>query len=254
VDTVGRRFHVEWDPAAPVTPLDQLVFFCQFPAAGGLYSKWVADCPLRYTSPNAPSQKDLLGTWVLSSLSGAWRYAHVTALRGDRVNPEGLGMAKVVSEDSLRRAFEDQDGTAMAAWQTEALLRTYAPALEQPWIADLDVTVKPIYGHQEGAELGYNPHKPGHPSHAYHTVFLRTLRVALDGRLIKSGGQTTLRLTSHHAEASHIQSVLSKLSLFLSGLINAAEQLQSEERWRRIWRRILEPYRLPAAACLAPSG
>jgi hypothetical protein len=42
------------------------------------------------------------------------------------------------------------------------------------------VTVKPIYGHQEGAERGYNPHKPGRPSHAYHTVFLRTLRVALD--------------------------------------------------------------------------
>jgi hypothetical protein len=52
--------------------------------------------------------------------------------------------------------------------------------LEQPWIADLDVTVKPIYGHQEGAVIGYNPHKPGRPSHAYHTVFLRTLRVALD--------------------------------------------------------------------------
>ena len=180
VDTVGRRFQVEWDPAAPVTPLGQLVFFCQFLAAGGLYTKWVAECPLRYTSPNARSLKDLLGTWVLASLSGAWRYAHVTALRGDRVNPQGLGMEKVVSEDSLRRAFQDQDGTEIATWQTEALRRTYAPALEQPWIADLDVTVKPIYGHQEGAELGYNPHKPGRPSHAYHTVFLRTLRVALD--------------------------------------------------------------------------
>ena len=102
------------------------------------------------------------------------------ALCGDRLNPHGLGMEKVVSEDSLRQAFANQDGTALAAWQTEALLGTYAPALDQPWIADLDVTVKPIYGHQEGAELGYNPHKPGRPSHAYYTVFLRTLRVALD--------------------------------------------------------------------------
>ncbi|HEY3853421.1 MAG TPA: transposase, partial [Verrucomicrobiae bacterium] len=76
----------------------------------GLYSKWVAECPLRYTSPNAPTLKDLLGTWVLASLSGAWRYAHVTALRGDRVNPQGLGMEKVVSEDSLRRAFSRSGG------------------------------------------------------------------------------------------------------------------------------------------------
>ncbi len=73
VDTVGRRFHVEWEPQAPVTPLGQLVFFCQFLAAGGLYSQWIAECPLRYESPNAPAVKDVLGTWVLATLSGAWR-------------------------------------------------------------------------------------------------------------------------------------------------------------------------------------
>lgn len=480
VDTVGRRFHVEWDPLAPVTPLGQLVFFVQFLAASGLYAKWVAECPLRYRSPNAPAVADVLGTTALAILSGACRYAHVTALRGDRVNPKGLGMEKVVSEDSLRRAFQEADAPAVAAWQTGALLATYAPALEQPWIADLDVTVKPIYGHQEGAEVGYNPRKPGRPSHAYHTVFLRTLRVALDvevrsgkehaaahglenfwrvwdrltpkqrpwlacgdiaygnerwmgqceerlqsylfrqretkgvkqlirmlerqggwqtvadgwegcegplklngwtrqrravvfrrakpgaassseipllerggvevaagpdyeyvilvtnlketletllhlyrqradmenaydelknqwgwggfttrdllrcqiaarnvaliynwwslfvrcadpqrareaitsrplllcsvGRLITSGGQTTLRLTSNHAEAAQAQELLTNVSLFLSGLINAAEQLDGPERWRRIWSRILEPYRQPAVAALGPSG
>ena len=480
VDTVGRRVHVEWDPCAPVTPLGQLVFFCQFLAASGLYSKWIANCPLHYTSPNAPTVRDVLGTAVLGILSGACRYAHVTALRGDQVNPQGLGMDKVVSEDSLRRAFEDEDAIALAQWQTQALLETYAPALEQPWIADLDVTIKPIYGHQEGADLGYNPHKPGRPSHAYHTVFLRTLRVALDvevrsgkehaaahglenlwrlwdrltpaqrawlvcgdanfgnermmsecesrqqnylfrqrstkgvkqlvrmleregrwqpirdewegcegelqlsgwtrkrravvfrrriqrqenpgsiplleqggvqvrsepiyeyvvlvtnlkenlltllhlyrqradvenaydelknqwgwggfttkdllrcqiaartvaqvynwwslfvrcadpdrareaitsrplllfsvGRIIKSGGQTTLRITSNHAQAAQAQELLTKLSLFLSGLNNTAEQLDPLQRWSRIWRRILEPYTRPATALLGASG
>src|SRR5205085_5607973 len=180
VDTIAHRYHVEWDPLAPVTPLGQLVFFCQFLSMSGLYSKWVGRCPLVYSSPNAPGVADVLGTSVLAILSGACRYAHVTALRGDKVNPRGLGMERVVSEDSLRRAFQDQAAEGLASWQREALLATYAPALEQPWIADLDVTIKPIYGHQEGAELGYNPHKPGRPSHAYHTVFMRTLRLALD--------------------------------------------------------------------------
>lgn len=481
VDTVGHRFHVEWDPEAPVTPLGQLVFFCQFLAAGGLYSPWVRECPLSYSSPNAPAVQDVLGTWVLGTLAGAWRYSHVTAIRGDQVNSQGLGMEKVVSEDSLRRAFQDEEAEPLERWQTEALLRTYAPALEQPWIADLDVTVKPIYGHQEGAEVGYNPHKPGRPSHAYHTIFLRTLRVALDvevhsgkehaavyglthlwkvwdrltpsqrpwllcgdanygnqrmmaeceehkqkylfrqrstpkvqqllrllerqggwqglaegwegnegqlqltgwtrkrrtvvlrrkqeegagsqealpllageglqvvsgphyesvvlvtdleenlltlmhlyrqradvenaydelknqwgwggfttrdllrcqiaarmvalvynwwnlfvrcaqperareaitsrplllhavGRVVQSGRQTVLRLTSHHAEAPEVQKLLTQLSAFLSGLLNAAEQLKPQERWKRIWHRILEPFRPPAAALLAPSG
>ena len=92
------------------------------------------------------------------------------------------------------------------------------------------------------------------PERAREAITSRPLLLHAVGRLVKSGGQTTLRLTSQHAEASHIQNVLSKLSLFLSGLSNAAEQLQPEERWRRIWRRILEPYRRPTAAWLAPSG
>jgi len=47
---------------------------------------------------------------------------------------------------------------------------------------------------------------------------------------------------------------LTNLSLFLSGLNNTAEQLDAAERWRRIWRRILEPYLQPAVALLPESG
>ena len=36
--------------------------------------------------------------------------------------------------------------------------------LDKPWVLDIDATVKPLYGRQEGAELGYNPAKPGRPS------------------------------------------------------------------------------------------
>jgi hypothetical protein len=80
----------------------------------------------------------------------------------------------------VRRAFADADLQACATWQRGALQQTWQPALRHPWILDLDVTVKPIYGKQEGAEVGYNPHKPGRPSHTYHTLFLRHLRLVLD--------------------------------------------------------------------------
>ena len=43
----------------------------------------------------------------------------------------------------------------------------------------MDSTVKTLYGHQEGAEIGYNPAKPGRPSHAYHTYMLSSLRLVL---------------------------------------------------------------------------
>ena len=54
-----------------------------------------------------------------------------------------------------------------------------APLLDEPWVLDVDTTIKPPYGEQEGAELGYNPHKPGRPSHCYHTYMLSNLRLVL---------------------------------------------------------------------------
>src|SRR6185369_11373998 len=95
LDTHGGRFHVEWDPQAPVTPLGQLVFFSQFLATAGLFRDWVQTCPLAQTSNNAPLIGDLLGTIMLAILCGQHRYAHVTALRADSVNPQGLGMSRV---------------------------------------------------------------------------------------------------------------------------------------------------------------
>ena len=180
VDTHGRRFHVEWDPDAPVTPLGQVVFFSQFLATAGLFRDWVNGCPLQFSSNNAPELTNLLGTITLAILAGQHRYSHVTGLRADTVNPAGLGMTKVCSEDSVRRAFAAADPQACAAWQNQALRQSWLPALRHAWIMDLDATVKPLYGHQEGAEKGYNPHKPGRPSHVYHSFFVRGLRLVLD--------------------------------------------------------------------------
>ena len=86
-DTFGGRVHVEWDAAEPVTPLGQLPFFVEYLKQGGLFDGWVADCPLSFTSPNAPRKRDVLGTLLLSVLAGHQRYAHITALRCDPVNP-----------------------------------------------------------------------------------------------------------------------------------------------------------------------
>jgi hypothetical protein len=39
--------------------------------------------------------------------------------------------------------------------------------------------VKTLYGHQEDAEVGDNPDKPGRRSHAYHADMLSSLRLVL---------------------------------------------------------------------------
>jgi hypothetical protein len=68
---------------------------------GNLFDPWVEECPLQFISPNAPSNRDILGTLLLSVLAGHNRYAHITALRCDGVNPGLLGIDKIVSEDSM---------------------------------------------------------------------------------------------------------------------------------------------------------
>ena len=60
-----------------------LAYFIEFLTLTGLWSGWQDRCPLFYTSPNAPSQADVLGTWMLSILSGHRRYSHVTTIRCD---------------------------------------------------------------------------------------------------------------------------------------------------------------------------
>jgi hypothetical protein len=178
-DTFAGRIHIEWDAAAPVTPFGQLPFFIDYLKQAGLFDAWVADCPLSLTSPNAPKKRDLLGTVLLSVLAGHRRYAHITALRCDPVNPPLLGMGKVCSEDAVRRGLAKIDETKGLAWLQNHLDYCSTPLLSEPWVLDMDSTVKTLYGHQEGAEVGYNPHKPGRPSHAYHTYMLSSLRLVL---------------------------------------------------------------------------
>jgi hypothetical protein len=105
VATPGGRFHVRWDEGGSATALGQLVFFAEFLDVSGLFARWVDGCPMAYTSPNAPAVGNVLGTWLLSILDGQRRYAHVTGLRGDAVAPQILGMDKIVSDESLRRAL-----------------------------------------------------------------------------------------------------------------------------------------------------
>jgi hypothetical protein len=180
VNTGGGRYHVQWDDSAPMTPLGQMVFFAQFLHAGGRWEDFCKEAPFGFTSPNAPSHKDVLGSLAFSILCGHTRYAHVNAVRFDAVSPAMLGMNKVVSEDSARRNLKKFDPMEAHKWQRKHLRETWGRLLYEPWMLDIDTTVKTVFGHQEGAEVGYNPHKPGRPSHAYHTYWIARLRLCLD--------------------------------------------------------------------------
>ena len=189
LDTFAGKVHVRWVPEAAVSSLGLVPYFIEFLKVSGRFDAWVADCPLEYTSGNASPKRDVMGTVLLSVLAGHWRYAHISAIRSDGVNPGLLGMTKVVSEDSVRRAMKTLDEERSALWLKQHLRASYEPLLEEPWALDIDTTVKVLYGHQEDARVGYNPTKPGRPSHAIHSYFIANVRMVADVE-VQAGNQT----------------------------------------------------------------
>ena len=137
LDTFAGKIYVKWSPEATVSSLGLMPFFIEYLKTSGLFDRWVEDCPLVYTSHNAPKKRDVLGTLVLSVLAGHWRYAHINAIRGDGINPELLGMTGVASEDSVRRGMKAMDEVASGEWMKRHLKASYEPLPQETWVLDV---------------------------------------------------------------------------------------------------------------------
>ena len=187
--TMGGRMRLNWDERVEMSTNAHHVLFSEFLEASGLFDKLVEEAPLVYTSNNAPERRDVLGTAVLGIVDGAKRFRHFDSLTGDRVSAETFGLTKTMSCDSVRRGLRKMDAKAGLAWAFRQNVRCLAPVLPERYVLDLDPTVKTVYGEQEGAEVGYNPHKKGHKSHCYHTMSIAALRMPV-GVIVLPGNET----------------------------------------------------------------
>jgi hypothetical protein len=188
--------HVRWDEGAAATPHGQLVFFAEFLATTGVFERWVSSCPLTYRSGNAPDKRD-----VLHADAGAagrpppLRPHHRAAWRRGGCAGPGHGPCRQRGRAAPGAgAHRRGQQRGLDAPEPDAL---GARALDRPWVLDIDASIKPLYGRQEGAEIGYNPTKPMRPSHVLHTFLVSNLRLVLDVQ-VSSGKQHT----SGHAKAA----------------------------------------------------
>ena len=83
----------------------------------------------------------MLGTPLLGVLAGANRYAHVNVLRNDSVNPNRLGMRRVCSDDSVRRAMGCLEEGAAGRWLRSHLDRVVRPLIVEDRVLDIDTTM-----------------------------------------------------------------------------------------------------------------
>lgn len=179
IPAFGGKLDVSWNPESQVTQWGGLAYFVSYLKTSGLFDRLVEDAPFHYTSPNAPDVRDVVGTTVLAIVCGFTRYAHINRLRNDTVLATLLGLGRIVCEDSVRRALKSADGQELDAWLARHEKDVFDKLLSYQHVIDIDNTVKPIFGHQEGAELGYNPQKPGRPSHNFHSYFIGSIRISL---------------------------------------------------------------------------
>ena len=179
IPAYGGRLAVRWDPGTKVTASGGLAYFAMFLKTTGLFDRLCSDFPIDYRSNNSCSKRDIVGTMVLAILFGKDRYVQINALRNDTAAMELLGLERIVSEDTVRRSLRKADDKALDDWLSRHEHEAVDAMLRFGYIIDIDNTVKPIFGHQEGAELGYNPQKPGRPSHNYHTFFIGRARITL---------------------------------------------------------------------------
>lgn len=136
------------------------------------------------------SVDDALKTMFAAVLAGANRYRHVEHFQRDQLLAELID-ADLCSDESLNRAITRMAAHGGLAHVEKILRRSALPSLRlmPGWHLALDPTVKTVYGHQEGAEIGYNPHKKGHRGYALHIASVSGARLVLQCT-VKPGNQT----------------------------------------------------------------
>lgn len=195
-----------------LTPFGGLVPWAAFQKQCGVLEALAATCPVARTSPNAAPVYDVLTSLALTLLCDGRRFTHVQRLREDPTLNELFGLQRVVGDDTLRRFVASVPEAAGAAWVAQAAQRLWG-ALPKQLILDWDSTVQTKYGRQEGAALGYNPHKRGRKS--FHPL----LAVAAGTRLcpyyrFRSGD--TVTATQWESAMAECQSWLGQARVWLN--------------------------------------
>lgn len=112
--------------------------------------------PFRYQSNNAIDPAHTLLAFWLGVMAGARRFAHLQMLRADTAL-QGLCGTRFPGDDAVRnffRRFGQAQNAAFFPALFRWLLQKHPP---QRCVLDLDSTLFQRFGHQQGAQHGYNP-------------------------------------------------------------------------------------------------
>lgn len=119
------------------------------------------------TSPNQRPVVDIAMSLMLNVLTGGERYAHVERLRFDEALRTMFQIKVMPSAVSATRYFGGfvRRQSERLAELTDRFVMSQLESPKEGEVLDLDSTVFDRFGEQEGSKKGYNPRRPGRPSH-----------------------------------------------------------------------------------------
>ena len=150
IETLGGDYALTWDDDTQISVNAHAALLSQFAKAGGFFDRLVETCPMRLTSNNAPEVRDLIATAMVSMVNGATRFRHFDRLHGDAATAGLFGVKRFMSCDSVRRNFASIPEDKALTWAWRDNLHLLQDVVAEDYVLDLDPTVKPVYGHQEG--------------------------------------------------------------------------------------------------------
>jgi len=116
---------------------------------------------------------ELIVSFIVAIYMGANRVAQIDLLRWDAPVRGMFALTRVPSASSLLRFFRKFNlrhvSVLMPEWNRRMMERARGQFRASGETVDLDSSVFERYGEQEGSKKGYNPRKPGRPSH--HPIF-----------------------------------------------------------------------------------
>lgn len=165
-----------------VSPWGGIKFFQQTYERSGVRADLLA-APLPEGGSNRAYEAiDLIEGFMVATVLGSRRIAHTGMLRTDEVIREIFGWKRgMASQSTFSRFFRKFDLPYNDVLFTSLMRKFWSRIGLQKMTIDVDSTVISRYGRQEGAEVGYNPAKPGRPSHHPLMAFCEELKMAVNG-------------------------------------------------------------------------
>ena len=229
----GARKVILRETARPVTPFGGLVVLAEFLRTIQFPATVQAALPFTLTSPNAIPPAETFTAFVVAVVAGAQRFAHTQLLRMDHALHAVLGLTRFPGDDTFRHFFRrfglpqvNAFFDALSRWQLARL-----PSRADGYTLDLDSTLFPRYGRQEGARKGYNPRRPGgvlhHPllavlaeAHFVLHAWLRSGNARASRGAVEFLREALVRLPGH----VHLRCLRADSGFFENGLLTFLEE------------------------------